>query len=411
MHAHLLHSLFFLAGSSRFCRCFLLKKYVFLFSLNFIILTGFAQGSKPHYVVAAVGDTLRGRLFVTGEGFDQVILISDGGTKNIYSPAEARSFGSAAGPIRVSKRTAAEAKPQFMLPLVEGYANLYSGKNEQGEKRYYIQEPGAVYVTEVARASSQLVLARALPGCSTLDFGTNEFQRLYPYSTDGMTRLVAAYNSCLRPRQPSSILKRNSGWQTSFEVKAGVHAANFSIAAPAYEGFNQRDATGYQAGLALNVATLSHVSAQVEAVYMTFNSAYGPYEAYYSNIGLPSNQHTMRIKYAQIQVPLLLRYEFGHRAWRPFLNVGPSLGVNINNSSVDTYPSATSGQAVTEPVEVEKLVLGAVAGGGIAIYSAFLPVLSLELRVGQMGGGKANTSYFTHLRRQNSVQFDASVRF
>ena len=387
-----------------------MKKILTLLSLTLLTNTAFAQSAKQDYIVTTIGDTLRGRIQLSGKNGDLVRLARSGASLTAFGPAEAQSYGTSAGPMRVSKKSGVDAKPQFMLPLVEGYVRLYKAENEQSEKRYYLQLPGSAYVTEVEAVNNQLTLARSLPGCDALNFGTDEFQRRYAYSTDGMTRLVMAYNTCREPTKPSSISKRPSGLRASVGIKAGVNVSSFDVQAQAYAGLGQqRDALGYQAGVTLNISALTHVSAQVEATYMTLNATFGPYEAYASNVGFPSNSHTLRIKYSQIQVPFLLRYKFGNGVWRPYLNAGPTLGINFGNSSADTYPSTASG-VVTEPVEVGKTALGMTAGGGVAIRAA-ASLISLELRYDRLGESTGTTDYFSNLNRHESLRFDVGIAF
>lgn len=352
---------------------------------------------------------MRGHIQLSGKGYNTVRIARPGVPQAQFGPAEIQSYGTKGRSMKVSKVSGTGATPQFMLPLVEGYVSLYRGENAQGQKRYFLQQPGGAQLTEIEPLNNQLTLARALSGCATLDFGTDEFQRRYRYTTEGMTRLVMDYNTCRQPTQPSTVSRRPSGVRASLGLKAGVNVSRFDVQAQAYAGLGQqRDALGYQAGAMLNIATLTPFSVQMEATYMTLNSSYGPYEAYAGNIGYPSNTHSLRIKYSQVQVPVLLRYSFGHGMLRPYLNAGPTVGFNFKNSSADTYPSTSTG-LIAEPVQLGKSALGFAAGAGLTINNAPLPGLSLEIRYDRLGESTGSTEYFSNLNRHSSLRFEVGI--
>jgi len=346
-----------------------------------------------------------------GKRDNTVRLLRSGTSPATFAADQATSYSSTGRPIRISKRLGAEGPARYVVPLVEGYVSLYSGESEQRDPVYYLQLPGVAFVTAVERSSSQLTLARALSGCSSLDFGTDEFQRLYPFNAGGMSRLVMAYNTCRQPGQPTVAVKRASGFRTSIGIKAGLNVSNFEVPAPAYAGLGAaQKAQGYQTGVTLNFSSFGPLSVQLEATFLVLNARYGPYEAYYSNVGRPSNAHTTQIRYAQIQVPVLLRYEFGRQTIRPFLNAGPSLALNLANESADTYPSTASG-VITEAVELGKTGLGLAAGAGISIRRPSLPALSLEVRYDRVKESVAHNDYFLHLLRHDSLRLDVGITF
>ena len=91
-----------------------------------------------------------------------------------YGAADIASFGLGHQTKGVSRRVSARGGAQFMHPLVRDYVSLYTGENEQQDRRYYLQLPDSAHVIKVALVNNQLILARNLPGCSTVVFGTNE---------------------------------------------------------------------------------------------------------------------------------------------------------------------------------------------------------------------------------------------
>ncbi|GAB2450938.1 hypothetical protein GCM10011375_36290 [Hymenobacter qilianensis] len=386
-------------------------KKLLLFAISCLIFKGVnAQSNGPYYVVTAKGDTLRGRVQLVGKQNNKVRLYRPGIEPIEFGAEEISSYGSNTGPVRVSKKIGLGGPSQFLVPLVVGYASLYTAENEKQEKLYYLQVADSAHVKVVERATHQLTLAQTLPGCPSLNFGSDEIQSRYPYTTQGMIQLIMAYNQCSHPTQPSTVVKHALGWQASFGVKAGINSSRFDLDGISYAGFGERkDATGYQVGASVNFSTLTHFSLQLEANYVQLRGSYGPYELYYYNLGNPENIHTIRINYSQIQIPLLVRYEFGQGVWRPYLNAGPNVAIKISDSSADTFAPTTSPQS--DPIEVSKRAFGVAAGGGIMIHRPSSPILSLEMRYNRMNHGVAHTGYAVHLRRQHSIHLVLGIAF
>ncbi len=355
-----------------------------LLLLTLTLLTNEATAQRAEaldYLVTTAGDTLRGHIKPTGAG--GVKLYRRGQPTQEFSPAEVRSYGNDHGPIGISQVVGRGGQPRFMSPLVSGYVSLYKGEEERREKQFFVQVPDSGYVREVALVSHQLTLARTLRGCPALEFGTNAFQRTYPYTIDGMSRLVIAYNACRQPEQTTALVKRrSSGWHAAVGFKVGPNYSSIQLSgmAQGYDADDHRDAFGYQGGFTLNVAAPINLSAQLEVNFARMRSTYGPYSvALGYNSGIPGDIHTATLRYSQVQVPLLLRYEIGHGGLRPFVNAGPSYVFNFDNSSFDatsTFGSGTREFALT----VDKAAFGVVAGGGVLLRPASGPTLSLEAR-------------------------------
>ncbi|MGY2132009.1 porin family protein [Hymenobacter sp. HD11105] len=389
----------------------LMKRLLLAVICGLLVETASAQMVNPDYVVTVKGDTLRGRIQVIGKRQNTIRLHRSGIAPMKFDAAQISSYGNASRPIRISREIGSGGPSQLLAPLVSGYISLYTSEDEQQEKQYYLQVADSTHVKAVKRATHQLTLAQTLPGCSTLDFGSNEIQSRYPYTSKGMTQLIMAYNKCRHPALPSTVIKRASGWHASFGLKGGVNTSSFNLTGTSYAGFGkQKQATGYQVGASVNFSTLSNFSLGLEANYMQLRSLYGPYELYYYNLGNPENTHTIQIDYSQIQVPLLLRYQVGRSMWRPYVNAGPSIGIKLHDSSVDTFTSASS-DTKSEAIEVGKRSLGIAAGGGVSIHHHSLPILSVELRYDRMNQGVAHTNYAVHLRQQRSIRLDIGVTF
>lgn len=360
-------------------------RYLLLLPFLLVSLYSFAQrAAAPDFIITTAGDTLRGTLRQTGKHNRNIRLDRAGQATAGYGAADIASFGSGHQTEGVSRRVGARGGAQFMHPLVRGYVSLYTGKNEQQDRRYYLQLPDSTYVIEVALVNNQLILARNLPGCSTLVFGTNEIQRQYPYSTNGLSSLVMDYNRCRQPGKPTQRLKYNSHMEAAFGVKAGLNTSYSDLSIFAYSG-TRMATTGYQLGGTLNLSSRTHFSVQLEATYLAMCTQYSASDPSAGNSGFPSNALTTQIHYAQLQVPLLVRYTVGYGVLRPYFNAGPTVAFTVNNSSMYSFPLAPASAPIPDaPIHISRVFVGYVGGVGLELHAQKLPVLTLEARYDRM---------------------------
>lgn len=251
----------------------------------------------------------------------------------------------------------------------------------------------------IVPATPELTYLRTLLGCSSLAFGYGKIQVQYSYNRDGLTRLVNTYNACVRPQQQGLEVKSTFEIHPSFGLKVGANASRFQLASASYGGEHQQF-VGYQAGATLNLATRTRFSVQIEAVYMSLRSRYGPYDITAYNTGIPSDSRTTDVQYSELQLPLLLRYTFGNGLCRPYLNAGPAYGLNFSNKSTDSAGGATT------PVELSAYSLGNVGRLGLVLTRSEGPMLGLEVRYDYMVGDKSIVT-----PTQQSARLDLSVMF
>jgi len=366
-----------------------------------------AQSAKQDYVVTTAGDTLRGYIQTENKYMQLVRLHRPGVARAKFDATQVSSYGTAAGPMGVSRIVGAHGTSQFMVPLVQGHVNLYSGKNEQGDKRYFLQPADSAYVIEVAPSTARLIFHRLLSGCSSLDFSNDETARQYPYTYSGMTRLIMNYNACQQPNQPSKVIKPSTGWHASLGVKAGVNKSDFALYADDYASTHTQ-AYGYQAGAFLHIVTRTNFSMQLEATYLALRSYYGPI-ATNTGTSLYTANSAISLAYSQLQLPFLIRYTIGHGTLRPYVNTGPSYGVNFNGRSALIYQrsdrSSSDKQSLGRP---ELGSLGWTAGAGFLIVRPSFPTLSVEARFDRLGDYFDNLEYYTYHR---SLRLDLGITF
>lgn len=329
------------------------------------------------------------------------------GTTTDFSSKQARSYGNANSVLWVSQPIGPSGALRFVAPLVQGPVSLYSGEDDNGEKRYFIQPKDSAYVVLIPPATARLAYLRLLPGCANFDFAYSKFERSYPYTYSGQTRLVQDYNACRYPQQTSTQVANPRGAQTHIGVKTGIHTTRFDF--PGLALLEQhKTQLSYQAGLSMLITGKSHFAIQLEAMYLSARGEYGPGN-HHNGYAAYTTARTIVIRYSQIQVPLLLRYSIGSGNMRPYLNAGPVYAFNINRHSEDIYQDSNKPTPTRRPIDIHgSNSIGGTAGIGVLIQKPGLPLFTVETRLDYLTD---SGSYVGSSPNHTSLRLDFGLLF
>lgn len=346
-----------------------------------------AQQFRPasDFVVTNAGDTLRGRIRLKGRSAATLRLYQPQQAPVSFSAATVRSYGIGHTPLRVSQSVGPAGPRRLLVPLVRGYMSLYVGKDTADQVRYYLQPTDTAYVVEVAPATALLTYARLLSDCPSLDIGSTFFLEHYRYSTSGLEALVTDYNHCRQ--RPSELVRTPSGVRVLLGAKVAAGPLRFNPATDDYYaqllyGPGPSQSYALQAGLMALFATRSSLGVQVEANYLYLSSTYPPPTSASYGTGTYYGLYGVQVQFSQFQLPVLARYTFGRGVLAPYLNLGPSFGVNFANNTRKQVYNIT-GTTLTDqvyPSYVSAVSLGGAAGGGLLLHRAGLPGLMLDAR-------------------------------
>ena len=130
----------------------------------------------------------------------------------------------------------------------------------------------------------------------------------------------------------------------------------------------------------------------------------------YTGTSLYSLTGSTRIRFLQLQIPLLLRYRLGHGpVLQPYLNAGPCYGQTFSNSSAIVYRYSNRTEDETLALQLsDRFSLGYVAGAGVLIRRRTGPSLNLEVRFDQVVDAPNNV-YYTP--QHKSLRLDVGVIF
>ena len=385
-------------------------KHLYLLPLLLLAsLSGHAQRTRQDFVVKTNGDTLRGEF---RESFYQPagkpLTLYQGAVALPFTPESANSYGDAAGAVVVSRQVGPRGPHVFVRPVALGYLSLYADTDERGQSQFYLLRPDSSYVVKIVPTSAQLTLNRLMGDCPTLQFGTDETRRRYPISYRGMRALVLAYNACRRPDQPTRLVTPGADWRVERGLKAGINRTSFDYGTQPV-GQAQSPGLSYQAGLLLHAYNRSRLSVQLEAMVLALRGDYAP-AAIYTGTSLYSLTGSTRIRFLQLQIPLLLRYRLGHGpVLQPYLNAGPCYGQTFSNSSAIVYRYSNRTEDETLALQLsDRFSLGYVAGAGVLIRRRTGPSLNLEVRFDQVVDAPNNV-YYTP--QHKSLRLDVGVIF
>ncbi|GAB3296595.1 hypothetical protein GCM10027348_19060 [Hymenobacter tenuis] len=310
------------------------------------------------------------------------------------------AYGDKTGVILVSHPIEARGTRQFMVPLLEGPVNLYSGSHKDGGTRFYIQPHDSAFVVEVAPATPRLAYIRVLSDCPSLDFTQSNIELRYRYSPLGVTTLVQEYNKCRYPQQSSKPISYPRGNYFQVGIKAGLHTTRFEFSDIGPSQKQQEFLLSYHAGLFFLFSSKRHLAMQLETVYMATAGGYGPVDVF-NGYAPYTTTRTYSLRYSQLQVPLLLRYTGYGTGIRPYVNVGPLFSMNFNHRSEDILQNSNRTTPSKTPLKTpDGGSLGAAAGVGVLIKRSSLPELSVEARIDRM------IEY-----RQTAIRLDVGVVF
>ncbi|MCA8831007.1 PorT family protein [Hymenobacter sp. BT728] len=296
-----------------------------------------------------------------------------------FEAAEVRTIGTPLGVQAESRVVGPNGSIRLLQPLLRGPISLLSGTNDQGEKRFFLQQQDSAYVIEVLSCAPRLAYLRVMPGCPELDFSSILIETKYTYNYPSLMQLVTRYNKCRYPQQTIQPVADPGGIHSYVGVKAGLR--NTSIM-PDVTGNAPRTSNSldWHAGVFVNALLTRHIALQVEAVYSAVADTYGNQEvynggAYYKTV------MSYNVAYKQVQLPILLRYQFGSGKVRPFLNIGPQYTQLFGRKLERIVQDQNGTPARVSSFNMRGYNVGAASGVGVLWQQPNRPQYSLELRL------------------------------
>jgi hypothetical protein len=436
----------------RFSFCFLL----FVFSEKAL-----AQNSslKPGFLITTANDTLRGFIKEKSNYQNtQSVSFTDNATKplKIYTPSELKAyfvqsdekqtnqhepnstraarilrsdivpanqlenfvFASGKSYVAVQLINGANPRNAFLQEVVTGEVKLFNGTNQDKKEAFFIQKANGS-VIELTKVNYRGVFHNILTGCDKMTFDTkDEIKRNYQLTLTSLTKTIATYNKCISPEDMVTIRMQPGKVVISKGIKVGLNSSSIKyskaltniLEAPSgrpYPAEYERK-TGVAAGIFMNFNFNGKVAIQPELIYSS-KGGKAIKEVHISNMQYRWFDK-VDIKIHYLQLPVLLQYNFGGKIWRPYLNVGPSLGKEIARKQTRQQvaePASFTIPYFREPVKFGTLELGGIAGLGVKANIFKTHTFFLETRYDYSATLFGPHTQFTN----NVVQFQTGISF
>lgn len=232
---------------------------------------------------------------------------------------------------------AGEAKRVFIERLVTGKISLYY-YSEKNLKRFYIEQEGS-YFTELIKESKSNTAFRDTLAKYSLDCNNiTDAVKSVKYNRKSLAQFIEMYNGCeYRPFQYSK-----------FGMYLGFQRSYLSISSK-----NSTDSDALS-GAKFNTDQSLLVGIFVDLPVLKSNITFHP-EIYYTKNAFSSHHFQNNfdtdivINLSTLNVPVLFRYTFPFRQFRPFINSGIVYSYHLRNEKV-IYKS----QMINNVVEIQQ---------------------------------------------------------
>lgn len=374
---------------------------------NFIVFlllltTAYSYGqnrAKQGYIITSQNDTLRGELRFKS---DSLLLFKAVGAAAIeeYQPDNVKAA------YKDGKTYTTEnvlGKNKFLQEVITGHLNLYMFKEGEVAERFFLKRNDTVVV--VTQMNSAGVLAYYLRQCEDeKDLVSHKNQKRFKYNLNGLTELVTYYNSCQGYEKEQVIKYMPEKFQFKPVLYAGLDMHELKF------GENDKHNPGASFGnkQGFVVGATSRVLGKDTGLSLWPAIQFSHKEGFAKLTGVGPNSFTsvdMDISANFIEAPILLRYTFGGNNIRPFVTVGPHVGMAFF-STIEREP-----YGFVYKNEYEKrasnmgVKYGASAGAGI-YFPNILKGMELEFRAEKSYyEGEFDTPYLESTAMQAKLGF------
>jgi len=146
--------------------------------------------------------------------------------------------------------------------------------------------------------------------------------------------------------------------QVHFGVLGGVNLANVSIDPMPEEGMEFSNLTCFGFGAVLDYYLSESIALHLEPMYLQKGTKYGMTIEGFGEVGGEMNA-------TYIEIPVMLKFEFGANNVRPYIMGGPTIGYNLSAEMKMSF----EGEEETEDMKetIKDFDYGVVFGGGVSM--------------------------------------------
>ena len=356
----------------------------------------FAQSEfRPGYIINMAGDTLTGFVdYKESSANNRMCSFKENKSAKTqqFGTDDIRAYGfknDRAYEVKHIQKKDEETIKAFVEVLVKGKLNLYIY-----ESRFFVEknldellelknEKEETYVndTRVIRSSNEHIatLNTLMIECQDL---LDKIEKV-TLSQRSLVALVKNYNECVAPGE-YVILKEDKKWlvtKVGIAGSANTETLSFSSSESSLDLFNHAnfDRSHYPAaGFVFNLASpriLEKLSLQVEGFYSAYNFVGNADYTSYSEDAFSRNDFTLEL--TSLKLNTAFRYTFLGKATTPYINIGISNRLLVNNKALRIKETETNNKIETS--EYTDTFLNRHHVGFFAGVGANFEVLNLKL--------------------------------
>jgi hypothetical protein len=353
--------------------------YLLLTLVLLSVSASYAQeGLVDSYLVTSQNDTLRGSIKLKG---DSLLILKTRGIKESYTVDNTKTV------LTEGKKYTVEnvvGDKKFLQEIVTGYMSLYRFKNFTTREKFFLKENDSIYVvTENNYPGLINFFLSTCPQGSGLT--AKRISRQYKYNLKSMIEFVTNYNSCKGNLNDQVIRYQPEKDRYDIILNTGldIHQLKINGKNEDYSGASSGNSVGYAMGLSFGLTNKAEFSIRPGIRY-TFR------EGSFTKLPVDINSYTsvdIDFKLRYIEVPVMFRYTFTQKYIRPFISLGPYVGIPLF-SQVKRTPYRFSYPDNFEK-EANKMGISYGYAGGAGVY--FPKILrGLEVQV------NAEKSFYEH---------------
>lgn len=304
-----------------------------------------------------------------------------------FTPDEVKEYGFKDGRVYVSKeiKSSGSARKIFLLRLAKGSKNLYYYLNEHGPEYYIEDNTTFVKLPEYNEGDGTFrdILKRL-----TTDFpGITDAVKLVTYNKRSLTELVNRYNN--KADNPFPFFKY--GIIAGFEMTKLIPSiTNQSVGIDVIPLVDFKYSGGFTIGTFIDrPINMGNTSIHAEIYFSRHSFSYNKYIKTEDDL-IADKDIDFKGNVSSIKVPVLIRYSYPSKKYRPFINAGGLFVSNFKSGNTiyqtEKIQNTTSVLTPIEPDLIKKNQFGFALGTGIEYKLNYSHSVFFELRYDRLIG-------------------------
>ncbi len=323
------------------------------------------------YIVTIQNDTLRGKVAIKN---DSLLLFENSQfKKELYTPSTIKAAFTDGKYFSVH---GIMGHDKYFQEIITGYLSLYRQKYANTKENFFLKRNDTLFVVTPTNFLSFVSYLSA--ECKTGDSLSNKnSKQQYKYTLNDLSEFVDYYNTCTGHKANQVISYVPEKFSVKPVINLALDAHQFRLGNS--NKYNSGGTFGHTLGFAAGISAKLLGKDIGFALQPGLQFIHREGEA---TLKVPLNSFTTvdaNISSNFLQLPVLIRYSFASKGYRPYLSFGPHVGTAFKSQIKRTPHGFTYNDTFDEPGSNIELIYGVSGGAGI-YFPNMLKGLEVELR-------------------------------